>query len=157
MKILVLDIDNTIIIHNNIENDFYNKKNHSKLNDLISSIGFNKVYIYTNGTYGHGEGIVNNLQLRPIVNKIYARDTLPSMKPSYQSFDFVDNEINKNNPQSSTNEIIFFDDMIENLVTASRMGWKTVWISPNFLNKEKFIDYAFPNIYEGMIYFKLKK
>ena len=77
------------------------------------------------------------------------------MKPSTRSFKFVNNEIIKD--YNKNNEIYFFDDMIENLITANRIGWKTVWISSNFINKQNFIDYAFPNIYEALIYFTKQK
>tara|TARA_Y100000817_G_scaffold313976_1_gene311421 strand:+ start:7266 stop:7724 length:459 start_codon:yes stop_codon:yes gene_type:complete len=152
MKALILDIDNTIIIHNGEMIDYYNKKNYSRLLNIITSINFDKVYIYTNGTYGHGIGVINNLGLNNIVDKVFGRDTIPYMKPFAQSFKYVNNEIDKN-----INEVFFADDMVENLESAKKIGWITIWISPDFLNKEKWIDYAFPNIYDAMTFFKLKK
>jgi len=52
--------------------------------------------------------------------------------------------------------IVFFDDLKDNLKTAKQFGWTTVLINPNLKEKENFIDYVFPNIYESIIYFKLK-
>ena len=46
--------------------------------------------------------------------------------------------------------------MIENLRTAKKVGWKTIWISPNYAQHKNYIDtidYAFPNIYQALIYF----
>ena len=34
--------------------------------------------------------------------------------------------------------IYFFDDMVENLLAAERIGWKTVWISPDLCKKTTF-------------------
>ena len=47
------------------------------LKDLINEINYDKIYIYTNGTYGHGEEVVNNLYLN--VDGIFARDNIPYM------------------------------------------------------------------------------
>ena len=50
--------------------------------------------------------------------------------------------------------------MIENLRTAKKVGWKTIWIAPqykNYTNYPDIIDYAFPNIYEALLYFNRKK
>ena len=44
MKIFVFDIDNKLIIHTNIVNNFYNKKNESKISEMISSLNIDKLY-----------------------------------------------------------------------------------------------------------------
>ena len=152
MKIFVFDIDNTIIIHTNQNNNFYNKKTESRLPSILSHINKDLIYIYTNGTFGHGKGVIENLKLSNQVKRIFARDNIPWMKPYINSFRYVNNIINKES-NSSQNEIIFFDDLEENLMTAKQIGWNTVWISPDFLKKKKYIDYTFPNIYEALIYF----
>ena len=90
-----------------------------------------------------------------LTKKIFGRDTLPYMKPHIQSFHFVNGEIISENGKN--NDIYFFDDMVENLLAAERIGWKTVWISPDFMQKQRFIDYAFPNIYEALTFFKTNK
>jgi FMN phosphatase YigB (HAD superfamily) len=151
MKIFVFDIDNTLILHTNKNVDFY-KKSDSKISTLISNTGVDKVYIYTNGTYGHGEKVKESLNIK--TEKVFGRDTIPYMKPYIQSFNFVNGDIiNKN---GKNNDIYFFDDMVENLLTAERIGWKTVWISPDFMQKQRFINYSFPNIYEALNFFKIK-
>lgn len=150
MKIFVFDIDNTLILHTNKKTDFYQKSD-SKISTLISNIKVDNVYIYTNGTYGHGEKVHKSLNI-PKTKKIFGRDTLPYMKPHIQSFHFVNGEIISENGRN--NDVYFFDDMVENLLTAERIGWKTVWISPDFMQKQRFIDYAFPNIYEALSFFK---
>ena len=135
MKIFVFDIDNTIIIHTNQNNNFYNKKTESRLPSILSHINKDLIYIYTNGTFGHGKGVIENLKLSNQVKRIFARDNIPWMKPYINSFRYVNNIINKES-NSSQNEIIFFDDLEENLMTAKQIGWNTVWISPDFLKKK---------------------
>mgnify|MGYP001172273936 FL=1 len=150
MNILVFDIDNTIILHTKNENDFYNKKSESRISELISQINHEKAYVFTNGLYRHGYGVVKNLYLSDNITKIFARDTIPSMKPSKKSFQYVNNEIIKDTKTSDI-QIYFFDDLIENLEAAHNIGWKTIWISPYYIDKKGFIDYSFPNIYEALI------
>ena len=77
------------------------------------------------------------------------------MKPDKRSFRYVNREIKKDN--DNIKQIVFFDDLKENLKVAKHLGWTTVWINPNRNEKEYYIDYVFPNIYESIIYFKLKK
>ena len=50
MKVLIFDIDNTIIIHTNANNNFYSKNNNSTLSNLLSKMKNKKIYIYTNGS-----------------------------------------------------------------------------------------------------------
>ena len=73
MKIFVFDIDNTIIIHTNQNNNFYNKKTESRLPSILSHINKDLIYIYTNGTFGHGKGVIENLKLSNQVKRIFAR------------------------------------------------------------------------------------
>ena len=48
--------------------------------------------------------------------------------------------------------------MKENLQSAKNMGWTTILIHPDFVNqKESYIDYAFPNIYQALVYFQSKE
>ena len=90
---------------------------------------------------------------------IFARDVIPYMKPERRSFIFVNNEIIKDvmKHNKKIKRIVFFDDLKDNLKMAKQFGWTTVLINPNLKEKENFIDYVFPNIYESIIYFKLKE
>ena len=153
-RIFIFDIDDTLILHTKERNDYYNINTEQSFKKLLESVEHNGVFIYTNGTYGHGEGVVNNLQIN--VDGMFGRDTMPNMKPHINSFNYVKNIIDKKINQND--ECIFFDDLLDNLNTAKRIGWSTVWITPNFNNgSPDFVDYVFPNIYQAMIYFGLKK
>ena len=153
MDIYIFDIDDTLVLHTKESNDYYNTNGNTTLRDLLSEFKNLKCYIYTNGTLGHGELIIKNLQLQ--VDTIFARDVIPFMKPDKRSFRYVNREIKKDN--DNIKQIVFFDDLKENLKVAKHLGWTTVWINPNRNAKEYYIDYVFPNIYESIIYFKLKK
>ena len=83
-----------------------------------------------------------NLLLDSIIprSNIFGRDILPYMKPDIRSFNYVNHSIKNINDDT----IYFFDDLIENLIVAKEVGWITIWISPNFINKPEYIDYSFP-------------
>lgn len=150
-KILIFDIDDTLIMHTRQKNDYYNLNNNDIINNLLNNINYDKIYIYTNGTYGHGKKVIDNLNIK--VEGVFGRDTIPYMKPHPGSFNFVNNIVNNNR-----DECIFFDDLLENLDTAKSIGWKTVWITPNFnVSKPENVDYIFPNIYQALLYFCLKE
>ena len=157
MDIFVFDIDDTIVLHTKEGNDYYNSNGNTTLRDLLSEFENLKYYIYTNGTFGHGKAIVDNLDLH--VDMIFARDVIPYMKPERRSFMFVNNEIRQDirKQNKKIKRIVFFDDLKDNLKMAKHFGWTTVLINPNLKEKENFIDYVFPNIYESIIYFKLKE
>ena len=76
------------------------------------------------------------------------------MKPDERSFDYVNTMIKNENKEIKN--IFFFDDLKENLYVAKRIGWNTIWINPNLSEKEDYIDYSFPNIYESILYLKRK-
>ena len=153
MDIYIFDIDDTLVLHTKESNDYYNTTGNTTLRDLLSEFKNLKCYIYTNGTLGHGELIIKNLQLQ--VDTIFARDVIPFMKPDKRSFRYVNREIKKDN--DNIKQIVFFDDLKENLKVAKHLGWTTVWINPNRNEKEYYIVFVVPNIYESIIYFNLKK
>lgn len=154
MDIFVFDVDDTIVLHTKERNDYYNSNYNTTLSDLLSEFKNLKYYIYTNGTIGHGESIGNNMNLH--VENIFARDVIPFMKPEYYSFLFVNHKIKDDlsKIRRKIKNIIFFDDLKQNLKTAKKIGWTTVLINPKETEKENYIDYIFPNIYESIIYFK---
>jgi len=150
MKVFIFDLDDTIIYYpNNIVN-YDNIKFDPNLFNLLEKLNSPKI-IYTNGTYGHAEVVLNNMKLNSLFNKIYARDTIPLMKPHINSFKYVEkdikNHINKNN------EYYFFDDRLDNLMTAKSLGWVTIFINLNFIDKPLYVDHSFSNIHSAVMYF----
>ena len=156
MDVFVFDIDDTIIMHTPEYNDYYDSNYNLILSEILSEFKNIKLYAYTNGTYGHGKAVVDNLNLQ--MERVFARETIPFMKPEEKSFLFVDTEIRSELKEKDIDvkDIFFFDDLKDNLYVASRFTWKTILIDPSMGKKENYIDYVFPNIYEALIYLKRK-
>ena len=57
------------------------------------------------------EFLLRNMRLTNSFTAVYARDTMPAMKPSMISFKFVENEIKKN--LKGKNEYYFFEFLID--------------------------------------------
>ena len=150
MKIFVFDLDDTIIYYPfRIVN--YNLINIDKrLSILLNELDGIKL-IYSNGTNGHVIDVLKRMKLENIFSKIYARDTIPYMKPYIDSFKFVEKDIKKN--VNNVNEYYFFDDLLENLQAAKSIGWKTIWVNINYIDKPYYVDFAFPNIHTAVMYF----
>ena len=150
MKIFVFDLDDTIIYYPfRIVN--YNLINIDKsLSILLNELDGIKL-IYSNGTNGHVIDVLKRMKLVNIFSKIYARDTIPHMKPYIDSFKFVEKDKKKN--VNNMNEYYFFDDLLENLQSAKSIGWKTIWVNINYIDKPYYVDYAFPNIHTAVMYF----
>tara|TARA_B100000902_G_C27300691_1_gene912611 strand:- start:2211 stop:2681 length:471 start_codon:yes stop_codon:yes gene_type:complete len=153
-RVFIFDVDDTLIIHTKDRNDYYNLNTQNDLKNVIEKMNYKGIYIYTNGTYSHGKNVIDNLNLD--VNGIFGRDTIPYMKPHYNSFSFVKNIIDMNTDVQN-DEYIFFDDLLDNLKTAKSVGWKTIWITPEFSNYPDFVDYSFPNVYQALIHFSLEE
>ena len=57
MKLFIFDIDDTLIIHTNEDTDYYTNKGDKHLRSLIQDSISDRNYVFTNGTYGHAEGV----------------------------------------------------------------------------------------------------
>ena len=156
MKVFIYDVDDTLIIHSPENTNYYEKTKDTDLQNLIKNTISDKNYIYTNGTYGHGQKVKSALLLDKEISKVFSRtETLPYIKPNMISFLSVQRRIIMD-CRTDENIYFFFDDMVNNHKTAKDLGWITIWVSPNFIDKEKysFIDYAYPNIFEALLKFQ---
>ena len=153
MKIFIFDLDDTIIYYPFGIVDYKNIRIDKNLSRILNNLNSPK-YIYSNGTYGHVKEILYKMNLREMFDKIYARDTIPFMKPYMESFKFVEQDIRKY--YNNRNKYYFFDDRLENLKTAKSRGWYTIWVNIDFLEKPYYVDYAFPNIHTAAMYFVLE-
>lgn len=153
MKIFIFDLDDTIIYYPFGIVDYKNIRIDENLSRILNNLNSPK-YIYSNGTYGHVKEILYKMNLTDMFDKIYARDTIPLMKPYTDSFKFVEQDIRKY--YNDRNKYYFFDDRLENLKTAKSRGWYTIWVSIDFLDKPYYVDYAFPNIHTAAMYFVLE-
>ena len=141
-KIYIFDLDDTILMHNIFKGRSldYNKIQYNhKIDTYLSSLNGTK-YIYTNGTYGHADKVLKQMKLCYHFKMIYARDTLDSMKPTTESFLQVYNDIlsQENITKRDPHRIYFYDDLLDNLLTAYNIGWTTIWIHPDYSNQYKY-------------------
>ena len=153
MKHYIFDLDDTLYINPFNYNKMYDILPDNDLINLLNNCPYSK-YIYTNAMFEHANIIINKLNIQSQFDKIYSRDTIPSMKPYIQSVIDVEKNIILNKGGTNNNEFVFFDDLLPNLKTAKQNGWTTIWISPSYFSKDKyeFIDYAFPNIKKAISY-----
>lgn len=148
--ILIIDIDDTIYIHKSELMDYDDVLPDDKLHNQLEDINCPK-FILTNATYDHANQILNHMNLHNQFMKIYSRDNIPRMKPSLACYQSVQQDILKT-IQNNHNNYIFFDDLLTNLRSAYTMGWKTVWISPNYkLGSEYyFVNKAYPTLQDAL-------
>jgi FMN phosphatase YigB (HAD superfamily) len=153
----IFDLDDTLIMHNNKPIHYDRIQEDFPLTKLLGTCN-NKgsCYIYTNGTGSHALSILKNMKIMDIFDKIYSRDTMPYMKPYYKSFDDVHTDLSFRDPQPKV--IFFFDDQLENLKTASQVGWVTFWIHPHHVKARDYhyVNMAFPTINDCLTYLETK-
>ena len=87
MDIFVFDIDDTIIMHTKELNDYYDSNNNTILSDIFSEFKDVKFYAYTNGTFGHGKAVADNLNLP--LERVFGRDTIPFYETRTKIISFV--------------------------------------------------------------------
>ena len=153
MKIFIFDLDDTIIYYPFGIVDYKNIRIDENLSRILNNLKSPK-YIYSNGTYEHVKEILYKMNLTGMFDKLYARDTIPFMKPYIESFKFIEKDIRKY--YNDRNKYYFFDDRLDNLKTAKSRGWYTIWVNIDFINKPYYVDYAFPNIHTAAMYFVLE-
>lgn len=143
MNIYVFDLDDTIIMHHNRKVNYETIKCNKNIDFFLSSLNGPK-YIYTNGTYGHANTVLDKMGISHHFELIYARDTLDYMKPNPKSFIQVHDDIIYRENITQEYNIHFYDDLLENLNTAHNIGWKTIWVNPHYKEKYKyyFIDFS---------------
>jgi len=152
---LVIDIDDTLFVHktadSNIITDYNNIRADPQLKSQLRKIPYPK-YILTNATFGHANLILNKLDIDDEFKKIYSRDNIPVMKPHPKCYEAVSRDISSSLPGQTRNQYMFFDDLVSNLEGARMRGWRTVWISPDYLESDQypFIDKGFPTLQDAL-------
>ena len=147
---LVFDIADTIYVHKSYEMNYGLIRPDYQMKNLLHRIQYPK-FVLTNATYGHANFIVNKLGIEDEFIKIYARDNIFQMKPNPYCYDSVETDIS-HTLQSDLNEYIFFDDLLVNLEVAKNNSWRTVWISPDYIESYKYpyVDKAFPTLKDAL-------
>ena len=152
----VFDLDDTLIIHKKgVPINYDMIQPDPELSNHLNKCN-GSCYIYTNGTGGHALDVIEKMNIKDSFEKIYSRDTIPYMKPLYQSFSRVHEDLSERDPLHKV--VFFFDDLLENLETASKMGWITFWIHPDYQSGENypFVKMSFSNIKSCLRYIETK-
>ncbi len=85
-------------------------------------------YIFTNGTKSHADIILEKMKIKDKFEKIFTREDC-GFKPHMSAYKKVNDFIRK---REKDVDVMFFDDMYENLVSAKRIGWSSCWIHPHY-------------------------
>lgn len=123
-----------------------------KLISLLQKIKGDK-HVITNSRPCHCFTALSLLGISKFFKFVMNTDTQKYIKPHPQIYqNLIDHNKNKKT------QYIFFDDLIENLITAKKMGWKTVLINSHHIPKDheivkKYAEHIFPNIYQALNYF----
>jgi FMN phosphatase YigB (HAD superfamily) len=153
MKTYVFDLDHTLLYK---PYDTYDDiKQDLNLINFLSKI-YSPKYLFTNATYGHADISLKKLNIFHYIDFIFARDTINLMKPDFNAYNHVHNRIKFNNVsyynEYNTPDILFFDDQMDNLETAKKFNWTTIYIG-NEVEHPDYIDYKFENIEQAIIFF----
>jgi len=153
MKTFVFDLDHTLLYKP--YNTYDDIKQDLDLINILSQIN-SPIYLFTNATYGHADISLKKLNIFHYIDLIFARDTINLMKPDFNAYNFVHNRIKFNNvslfSEYNNPDILFFDDQIDNLETAKKFNWTTIYIG----NEERvpdYVDHKFKNIVQAINFF----
>jgi len=148
---VVFDIDDTIYIHRSREMNYDTIRPDYQLQTQLQRIPHPK-FVLTNATFDHANVILNKLGIVDHFEKVYSRDNIPEMKPSPYCYRSVSIDISHSFFAQSVNEYIFFDDLLSNLEGAKKQGWRTIWISPDYLESYKYsyVEKAFPTLKDAL-------
>ena len=123
------------------------------LNKLLGQLNGNK-YIFSNGNKSHVDFVLDKMKLKPFFIKIATLDDYPnSRKPHIKAYEYVIGTFNMD-----SNNKIFFEDTLENLETAKKLGWTTVFINNDSLTESKintynYIAYKFSCVEQALLFF----
>lgn len=160
--IYIFDLDYTLYSKYNVndkgtDDEFYDSFNKKKgLNELLESI--KRKYIFTNGNFEHADDVIKRMKLdklfptKNVISCDMVRDEYggDSFKPDIH---FYHAAIEKFNIKSN-DKVFFFEDTKENLKTAKKLGWNTVFLTEKKIygsKKPSYIDIIAQNVEEAII------
>ena len=149
----IFDLDYTLYSQNDVNETntimFYQSfKQKPFLNNLIRSLNGNK-YIFSNGNANHVNLVIEKMELQHIFKNTANADEYTLLKPNIEPYLYVIGKFNLD----KTDITIFFEDSIENLETAKHLGWISVFINEDYINKLDYIDFWFPTIEIALLFF----
>ena len=149
MLFWVFDLDYTLYnLQKTTRFEYDLLKEDYELNYLLSMLPLKKA-IFTNGTNFHAYKSTYLLNITDRFDYIYGRDDFNSLKPHINSF----NNFKNLSKIENKDKVVFFEDTIENLIEAKKIGWITVLISFKKPQDMTSIDFYFENIHLALKYF----
>uniref|UniRef100_A0A6C0B591 FCP1 homology domain-containing protein n=1 Tax=viral metagenome TaxID=1070528 RepID=A0A6C0B591_9ZZZZ len=160
MKKFIFDLDWTLYnrrdnIDETTTTTYYNSfKPKIFLGELLRELN-EPVYIFTNGNMEHAIEVLTRLGLKKFFpnTRIITRDHIQYLKPHPDGYfrSIYNFQIHRDD------EVYFFEDTPENLLTAKNFGWKTILVGDKKINNKKFIDFTFEHVEEALLFFLVKK
>lgn len=146
----IFDLDYTLYsLPKTIPFDYKYLKNDPSLKQSIDELP-GKKGIFTNGTRQHAYNSVVSMGLENVFHMIDGRDSLEGLKPDPNIFI----KFMRKNEISLRDKVLFFEDTLENLEMAKKLGWITIFIqgdsTAKMFPRPKGVDFIFPNIKEAL-------
>ena len=153
----IFDLDYTLYSEVDVNDKGTNKQFYKsfKKKPLLSKLIKNlpgKKFIFTNGNNDHLEDVLTKMKLKTAFNNTTNSDEFKlHMKPDIYSYLYVENKFKLDRFK----EVYFFEDSLENLKTAKKLGWLTVLIDlkDSYTRSYSFVDFKFSTIEKALIFF----
>lgn len=121
-------------------------------------------FILTNASRAHANASLRALCIQQYFTGQLDANSGYAIKPNIQIYQAMHNHITRNvirRYNTSSVQILFFDDKVENLIEPRLLGWTTVWIYGNTFSHNQplpsFIQYSFQTIEHALQFFTLQQ
>ena len=145
----IFDLDHTLYNLSKQERFSYSKLHkNTQLNAQLYLLPCTKI-LFTNGTVGHAETSLKKIGIyKHFEGRIFARDNLNSLKPNMTAYERLINAVGIR----TSDKVVFFEDSVENLITAKNYNWITILICKGRCLLDE-VDFCFSNINISLNYF----
>lgn len=145
----IFDLDHTLYNLSKRERFSYSKlgKN-TQLNAQLYLLPCIKI-LFTNGTVGHAVTSLKKIGIYDhFKGRIFARDNLNAMKPNMSAYE----KLMTVSGIKSYDKVVFFEDSVENLITAKNYNWITILICQKRCLLAE-VDFCFSNVNIALNFF----
>lgn len=123
----IFDMDDTLYQRNGKEFSYDMLKRDNELIYLLKKLEGRKILL-TNGTHQHTNIVLEKMDLTSVFDLILDRNILGARKPNPDVYF----KINKWCSLNTNDTCIYFEDILQNLIVATRAyGWISVYINPD--------------------------
>lgn len=148
----IFDLDNTLYqIPENQDFNYNHVKFDIHLLNILKTLPGRKI-LFTNGTHDHSKFVLTKMGLQTSFHLIVNRTIMGTIKPDPNAFVKLINWAGI----TSTDNCLFFEDSIYNIMVAKQFGWKTIYVGPHHhvikTNSNVNPEFAFPDIKYALTY-----